>query len=273
MKFIRYTLAIVAVIGSGVWLQAAEKQPIIGTISAANLNIRVKPSVKYSAVARLKYGDKVTILRKQGDWYEITAPQNAIVWVAANYIKNGQTTRKVNLRSGPGINYSAYGIIPAGQKVNIISDLSSEWIKIAPTPGLTAWAFSKYVKVKPADLERLLHPELEKKATHAAVKPIAKAVVKLPYIAGYSLQVEYNGTVWQLEDQSKYVTHVLVKITNGKAKPICFLHIAGKDIKQWNNHQVKLVGEKKLVKGWKLPVVIVKSIKLSPTPGAPAPQS
>jgi uncharacterized protein YgiM (DUF1202 family) len=258
MKLIKY-LTLIVIAGMATFSLAAERSnKIIGTINAANLNIRVKPNTKFSAVARLKYGDKVEIVRQTGDWYEIVAPKNSTVWVSASFIKAGHTTRKVNVRPGPGINYQAYGTIPAQQPVTILSDLSSEWTKIAPTPGLTAWAFAKYVKLTPAALEQLNAP-----ATPLVTKPKEKTTphqtVKLQFIAGFAKQVEYNGTIWKLDEQGKYATHALVEISNGKAKPLCFLRIEGKDINRWNNKLVKIAGIKKLVNGWKLPIVIVKA--------------
>jgi uncharacterized protein YgiM (DUF1202 family) len=261
MKLIKY-LTIIVVAGITTFTWAAERpNQITGTISAANLNIRVKPNTKFSAVTRLKYGDTVEIVRQDGDWYEIITPKNSAVWVSASFIKAGRTTRKVNLRPGPGINYHAYGTIPANQPVTILSNLSSEWTKIAPTPGLTAWAFAKYVKLSPAAQSRLNAP-----ATPLETKPQIKIVpqaVKLPFIAGFAKPVEYNGTIWKLDEQGKYATHALVEISNGKAKPLCFLRIEGKNIDQWNNKPVKITGIKKLVNGWKLPIVIVKATDIT----------
>lgn len=255
-------LVIITITGLTTFLQAAgDDKQIIGTINAANLNIRVKPNTKFTAVAKLKYGEQVEIVRQDGDWYEIIAPKNSSVWVSAGFIKDNTTTRKVNLRSGPGINYQSYGIIPAGQKITILSNLSSAWTKIAPTPGLTAWAFAKYVKLSPAALAKL-----NTSTTLPATKPPVKVKphdIKLPFIAGFAQTVEYSGTLWKLKEQDKYVSHVLVKIHNGKAKPLCFIRIEAPNIDQWNNKVVKISGIKKLVKAWKLPVVIVKATAIT----------
>lgn len=265
MKLIKY-LAIIVIASITTFTWAAERpNQITGTISAANLNIRVKPNTKFSAVARLKYGDTVEIVRQNGDWYEIIAPKNSTVWVSANFIKAGHTTRKVNVRPGPGINYQAYGTIPANQPVTIISDLSSEWTKIAPPPGLTAWAFAKYVKLSPEAQARLNAP-----TTPPTTKPQLKVIpqaVKLPFIADFAKPVKYHGTIWELAEQGKYATHALVEISNGKAKPLCLLRIEGKDIDQWNNKPVKIAGIKKLVNGWKLPIVIVKATDITQLKG------
>jgi uncharacterized protein YraI len=261
MKLIKFlTLMLIAGITTFTWAEERDKQ-IIGTISAANLNIRVKPNTKFTAVARLKYGDKVEIVRQDGEWYEIITPENSTVWVSASFIKDGKTTRKVNLRPGPGINYQAYGFVPAGQKVTILSDLSSEWTKIAPPPGLTAWAFAKYVKLSPEALA-LLNTPTPPPTKKPEIKIIPKDV-KLTFIAGFAKAVEYSGTIWKLDEQGKYVTHALVEISNGKAKPLCFIRIEGKDHDKWNNKSVKIKGIKKLVKDWKLPIVIVKATDIT----------
>lgn len=242
-------------------IHGAEK--IIGKVSAANLNVRVKPSTKFTAVCRLKYGDEVEVIRKQDEWLEIVAPANSSVWVSAFFVKDGKTTSEVKLRSGPGIAYKSYRTVPAGQEVKIINDANPDWKKIEPLPSLSAWTSAQFVKISPEDMKKLTAPEAPK-PPEDKLKPEDKAAedktvkeVELPFVAGYDKQVEYTGTIWPLEEQGKYVTHALVDIKDNKAVPVCYLRLEVEQPDSWAERKVKVKGTQRLVKDWKLPVVIV----------------
>ena len=76
-------------IALGISAQEAGKKEITGTVKANKLNIRVKPGQNFTSVGSLKRGENVSIIQCQGNWYEIVAPKDVAVWVAADAVADG----------------------------------------------------------------------------------------------------------------------------------------------------------------------------------------
>ncbi len=105
------------------------------------VNVRGKPDINSEVVTRLKRGDSVTVLEllsvkaKQDEpakWAKISLPTNAAVWVNATLINPADKTvvpKKLNVRSGPGENYSVVARLPKGTAVKEI-ETKGDWIKI-----------------------------------------------------------------------------------------------------------------------------------------------
>lgn len=66
--------------------EAAAAYPMTGYVNATTLNVRPTPDTSGYAIGGLKYGDEVTILGKEGDWYQIRFKEEA-AWVNAQYIQ------------------------------------------------------------------------------------------------------------------------------------------------------------------------------------------
>jgi uncharacterized protein YgiM (DUF1202 family) len=119
-------------------------------VVANHVNVRGQPKLKSEVVARLSKGDQVTVIeeitRNTGPdepsaWAKIVLPPSAHVWVNAGFIDPSAKTvvpRRLNLRSGPGENYSVIGRLQRGESVKELT-VKGDWIEIeAPT---NAYAF------------------------------------------------------------------------------------------------------------------------------------
>jgi SH3-like domain-containing protein len=124
------------------------------------VNVRAQASIFSEVVTQLHKGDPVTILEEitvesaPGDapdrWARIRMPDNTPVWVFGNFIDPSSkrvTANRLNLRAGPGENYSVLGRIERGAVVN---EIRSEhgWIEIE-TPA-SAFAFVALDLLDPA---------------------------------------------------------------------------------------------------------------------------
>lgn len=110
----------------------------------ANVNIRGQALFNSEIVGRLKKGDSVTVLEeitlkktKQDEparWYRIVLPPAAGAWVHASFVEAGMVkATRLNLRGGPGEEYSILGRIEKGTPVKQL-ETKNGWIKIeAPT--------------------------------------------------------------------------------------------------------------------------------------------
>src|ERR1051325_9734233 len=116
--------------------------PEPGVARQNNVNVRGQASINSEVIAHLQKNEPVTILEeitlkkaKQDEparWYRIALPTNVSVWVHSSFIDPATKSvkpRRLNLRGGPGENFSVVGRLEKGATVNQI-DSKGEWLKI-----------------------------------------------------------------------------------------------------------------------------------------------
>jgi uncharacterized protein YgiM (DUF1202 family) len=117
-------------------------EPGPAVVSQNNVNVRGQAAINSEVIAHLKKGDKVTVLEEvtikkpkadePAKWARIALPSGTPVWVHASFVDPATKTvrvKKVNLRSGPGENYSVMGHLDKGATLKDI-ETKGEWIKI-----------------------------------------------------------------------------------------------------------------------------------------------
>lgn len=117
-----------------------------------HVNIRGQAHINSEVVGHLQKGDTVTVLEEvtlkhpktdePTKWAKITLPASTHVWVNSSFIDaTNQTvsTRKLNMRTGPGENYSVIGTLLKGDSIKLAGNTKGDWTQIdAPT---NAFAF------------------------------------------------------------------------------------------------------------------------------------
>ncbi len=123
----------------------------IGTavVKGDNVNVRGLPSFTGEVVTRLKKGETVTLLEEitlkkprkdePTNWFRISLPTNTLVWVHADFVADATVApKKLNVRAGPGENYSVVARLQKGDTVKVLRKVE-DWVEIeAPT---NAFAF------------------------------------------------------------------------------------------------------------------------------------
>ncbi|HEY2952810.1 MAG TPA: SH3 domain-containing protein [Verrucomicrobiae bacterium] len=107
-----------------------------------NVNVRGQAAINSEVIAHLKKGDKVTVLEEvtikkpktdePAKWARIALPSGTPAWVHSSFIDTATKAvkvKKLNLRSGPGENYSVIGHLEKGAPIKEI-ETKGEWIKI-----------------------------------------------------------------------------------------------------------------------------------------------
>jgi SH3-like domain-containing protein len=116
-----------------------------------NINLRGQAKINSEVVGHLQKGDTVTVLEEvtlkhpatdePARWLRITMPTSVKAWVDTSYIdgtNNVVKARKLNIRGGPGENYSVLGHLVKGDTIKEIEN-KGNWTQIeAPT---NAFAF------------------------------------------------------------------------------------------------------------------------------------
>jgi uncharacterized protein YgiM (DUF1202 family) len=121
------------------------------TVVATHVNVRGQAKLKSEIVTRLTKGDSVTVIEEvvrnnsgpdePSAWAKIVLPPGAHVWINTAFIDGSNQTvkpKKLNLRSGPGENYSVIGLLHAGDAVKPVTT-KGDWTEIEQPA--TAYAF------------------------------------------------------------------------------------------------------------------------------------
>jgi hypothetical protein len=122
------------------------------------VNVRGQPSLMGEVITQLQDGegvwvlDKIVVTRpKAGEptrWFKILMPTNTPVWTSAMHVDSTTHTVKanrLNVRGGPGENYSVVGRLQRGAEVQIIS-VSGDWMEIAAPPGAYGFVVADYIE-------------------------------------------------------------------------------------------------------------------------------
>jgi uncharacterized protein YgiM (DUF1202 family) len=132
--------------------------PGAAEVAVKNLNVRGQAGLKGEFLTHLSKGDAVTVLsqinldkHKVGEpaqWAKIAFPASAHVWVRAQFIEATNKTvlpKKLNMRAGPGENYSVLGVLERGVAVSEIIT-KGEWTQIDPPTNAYAFVAAMYLK-------------------------------------------------------------------------------------------------------------------------------
>src|SRR5207247_8257681 len=102
--------------------------------------------------------DEVTLKKAKTDeparWAKVALPAGSAVWVSAHFIdatSKAVVPKKLNLRSGPGENYSILGRIEKGTVIKEI-ETKGDWMKIESPTNAYAFIAAHLLSTDPADL-------------------------------------------------------------------------------------------------------------------------
>jgi uncharacterized protein YgiM (DUF1202 family) len=128
------------------------------SVIASNVNIRGKAGFVGEVLFRINKGDTVTVIEEvrlknskddePSAWAKIALPSGAHAWVNTSFVDATSKTvkpKKLNVRGGPGENYSIIGTIERGAPVKEIS-VKGDWTEIEPPPGAFAFVAAQYLK-------------------------------------------------------------------------------------------------------------------------------
>jgi uncharacterized protein YgiM (DUF1202 family) len=128
------------------------------TVSAEHVNYRGQAGLKGEVVGHLKKGDVVTVISEinldkhaadePAQWAKIALPSGVKVWVNAKFIdatSKTVTAKKLNLRGGPGENFSVLGALEKGATINEISS-KGDWKQIEAPTNAFAFMAASYLR-------------------------------------------------------------------------------------------------------------------------------
>jgi len=172
-------------------LEAQSLSPGPAVVTEKNVNVRGQPAIGSEVVAHLKRGDhiqvleEVTLKKPKADepakWAKIALPTNAPVWVNATFLDPNKTVipKKLNLRSGPGENYSVIGHFAKGTVVKEIES-KGDWIRIEAPADSYAFVAAHLISNEAPSTPVLASTEVPKPPPTTAPPFVASPVVQAP---------------------------------------------------------------------------------------------
>ena len=110
------------------------------------VNLRTGPGTEYAVISGVGRGTWLNILASQGNWYQVYVPAKGVTaWISKTYVMLGASayaTGDVNLRTGPGTEYSRITVIKKGSGVTLLSQGAS-WSQVSYN-GYTGYISNKY---------------------------------------------------------------------------------------------------------------------------------
>ena len=130
-------------------------------VVASNVNVRGQAGLKGEVITRVTKGQSLTVLEEitlkksapdePSAWAKIAFPTNGHVWVNGSFIETSNKTvipKKLNVRGGPGENFSVVGTMKRGDAVTELG-AKGEWLEIEPPPDSYAFVAAQYLKQEP----------------------------------------------------------------------------------------------------------------------------
>ena len=278
-------------------------------VNTRNANVRGQAAINSEVVTALKRGEQVTVLEEvtlkktktdePARWAKIALPPSVGVWVHSDYIDPNTKTvkpKRLNLRSGPGENYSVLGRVDQGTPVKEM-EVKGQWVKIeAPT---NSYAFVaahllqpqiaspveaiaatqpapkplETTKVEttppPADAGAITPPPATDAASAtAAATPTPDATTPAPALDA-EMEEEVKRIVTReglvktsvsIQAPTYFVLHSLVT-----GKPINYLFSTNIAIRDFKGHRIIVTGEEMLDERWpNTPVIAVDKVEAIP---------
>ena len=240
----------------------AADNTVKGKVIKYPLNARAGAGTKYTALLQLDKDYEVTITAVNSQWLKIAPPANTRVWVMQEYIRNGKLASSLNFRSGPGIGYEAVGFGKRGMKVTVHGKATrSGWVQITAPDNIDLYVGAPAISADKKALAKL------PKFKVPTGKPLPNE--ELINLEGNFLapgkDVTVTGFVYaEKSSHLKSVRHVFYEpLGEEDLKPRYMVMPKGNDLEKFKDKQVRISGELYRVKGWKLPLLVVKIVRLA----------
>jgi len=137
--------------------------PGTATVVASNVNVRGQAKLRSEVVARVTKDQQVTVLEEivrndsaddePSAWAKIVLPAGASAWVNSSFLSNNVVVpTRLNVRGGPGENYSVLGRIERGVEVKPVTTKEG-WTQIEAPAEAYAFVAAQYLKQeKPTEI-------------------------------------------------------------------------------------------------------------------------
>ena len=127
-----------------VWAGGVGASEVALKVKTDRVNLRARPAYESEVVCQAQTGDLLIPLAEQGEWRGVRPPATAPVWIHSAFVTNEQITSRLNVRGGPGINFSSLGVLLKGDAVKVRLT-RGDWLQIEAPTSTVLWVHKDYV--------------------------------------------------------------------------------------------------------------------------------
>ena len=240
---------------------SAAGNTVKGKVIKYPLNVRAGAGTGYTAILQLDKGYEVTVIAASRQWLKIAPLENTRVWVQKEYIRNGKLNGSVNFRSGPGIGYEAVGFGRRGMKVTLHGKATkSGWVQITAPENIDLYVGRPAISADKKALSKL--PQF--KVPTGKMLPNEELINLEGNFLAPGKDVTVSGYVYaENKSHLKSVSHVFYEpLGEEDLKARYMVMPKGSDLDKFKDKKVRIHGEYYKVKGWQLPLLVVKTVKV-----------
>ncbi len=245
-------------------------------VAVKSLTARGQAGLKGEVVAHLKQGETVTVLsqinlekhkaNEPAQWAQIAYPAGAHVWVFAKYIDKANhtvTAKKMNLRGGPGENYSILGTIERGTSVNVIRTRGA-WMEIEPPANAYAFVAAMYL-TQAAPAPQPTPTTVPEPQPPAAAQPAAPPVAQAPP-PPVDRVVSHEGVVGPVMSPVAPTKYMLYDPDTYQTIDYLYTTAPDLDLGRYVNMRIIVTGVEGIDQRWpSSPIVAIQSIQVVAT--------
>ncbi len=276
--------------------------PAVVSVGAGPVNVRGRAGLAGEVITRLTNGEPVTVIEEialknskanePSAWAKIALPEKAHGWVKASYIDpaNKTVTAKptLNLRAGPGENYSLIGTLQFGDPVKEI-ETKGNWTQIETPANAYAFIAARYLKQASPGLAMTTTPEPAPTATTVTETPTVGPATNEIAMAGATGTnemamtnemtsvppepaveeplptriIQHEGVVWGTVSIQAPTRFALMSPETRKTINYLYTTSTNLDLSQYKGMRVIVTGEEGLDERWKnTPVITIHRIQV-----------
>jgi len=274
-------------------LKTVPLTPGMAEVVATHVNVRGQARLKSEVVTRVNKGDQVMVIEEvvrnnsgpdePSAWAKILLPTGAHVWAYADYIdatNSSVRASKLNLRSGPGENYSVLGHLQRGDAVKQLNT-KGKWVEIESPTNVFAFVAAQYLKQEtPAatNAEPIASTAPVNEPPTVATAPGETPVMPAPGDAAATTNVpataaveeppkprivEREGIVRGMTSIQAPSHFELISPDNGKAIDYLYTTSPELDLRRYKGLKIIVTGEEGLDERWQnTPVLTIQKIQV-----------
>ena len=269
-------------------------------VTVSNLIVRGQAGLRGEVVTHLFKGETVTVLSQinldkhavgePAQWAKIALPSTVHVWVNGKFIEASSkvvSAKKLNLRAGPGENFSVVGLIEKGVPVNELES-KGDWKKIEAPTNAYAFVAAMYLKQEaaapvvaaatpPTEIAPAPTPVPENQpiVTEPVSPPSAAIPAPEPVVVNANVPqtprtATHEGVVRHVASLITPTEYELYDPTTDKNVDFLYTTTTNLDLSRYVGMRIIVTGEEGLAARWSdIPVLTVQRIQVIDTNALP----
>ncbi len=253
-------------------------------VNASELTVRGQAGLKGEFITHLHKGDTVTVLEQinlahhssdePSQWAKIAYPSSAHVWVNSHFVDASGVvkSKKLNLRAGPGENYSVVGVLTQGTSVTQITT-KGDWIQIQPPADAYAFVAARYLtqEAPPPQVAQVAPPETPEASPVQTQVPQQQPMVMTPPPPPPPPQptariISHEGVVGSVGSLNAPTDYKLYDPSTGEDIDFLYPTAPNMDFSKLVDCQVIVTGEEGIEAQWpNTPVLAVQDVQVVAT--------